>query len=366
MAGWPDPGRPVAVVVARDGRLPAGADEAVAEAGGRAVVVGTGSERAAGALVGAPVVWWVETGRGFAPGRLAASLAPVLAASPLVVLPASPDGRDLAPRLAAELDRPLLAQAQQVAHHPADDTHDGPLVTARVARLDDRVLVPVSVDGAAVATLLPGARSPRPGSEHPGGGPDSGPELRALTLDAPADASPADASPSDTPVADPGATTVCDPELVDLVEPDPATMDLGDALRVLGGGAGLVTGEDDDRARATFDLLARVATALGASAGATRVATDAGWIGYERQIGTTGVSIDPDLYLAFGVSGASQHLGGLGAPRHVVSVNTDPSCPMTARADLGLVTDARALLEELAGRLGVGGTAGHDAGPPDD
>ena len=83
------------------------------------------------------------------------------------------------------------------------------------------------------------------------------------------------------------------------------------------------------------------------------MATDAGWIGYERQIGTTGVAIDPELYVAFGISGASQHVGGLGAPRHVVSVNTDQSSPMTAMADLGLVTDAGALLRELARRLGV-------------
>jgi len=104
-----------------------------------------------------------------------------------------------------------------------------------------------------------------------------------------------------------------------------------------------------------------------ASAGATRVVTDAGWIGYERQIGTTGVTIDPDLYIALGVSGATQHVGGLGAPRHVVSVNTDPSCPMTAMADLGLITDGRGLLIELARRLNVviptGVLTGH--GPSD-
>ena len=87
--------------------------------------------------------------------------------------------------------------------------------------------------------------------------------------------------------------------------------------------------------------------------GATRVVTDVGWTDHQRQIGTTGVAIDPELYVAFGVSGASQHTGGLGAPRHTVSVNTDPSCPMTALADLGLVTDALPLLVELAGRLGV-------------
>jgi electron transfer flavoprotein alpha subunit len=76
-------------------------------------------------------------------------------------------------------------------------------------------------------------------------------------------------------------------------------------------------------------------------------------MGHERQIGTTGIAVDPDLYLALGVAGASQHTGGLGSPRHVVSVNTDPSCPMTAMADLGLVTDAHGLLLELADRLGV-------------
>ncbi len=81
--------------------------------------------------------------------------------------------------------------------------------------------------------------------------------------------------------------------------------------------------------------------------------TDAGWMSYDRQIGTTGVSVSPELYLAFGISGAAQHVGGLGAPEHVVSVNTDPSCPMTAMSDLGIVADAPAVLSELARRLGV-------------
>ena len=109
-------------------------------------------------------------------------------------------------------------------------------------------------------------------------------------------------------------------------------------------------------------LLADVGAALGASAGATRVVTDAGWMSYDRQIGTTGVSVNPELYIAFGISGAAQHVGGLGAPEHVVSVNTDPSCPMTAMADLGIVADAPAVLRELAKRLGVTGPpAGSEA-----
>ncbi|MFN2536952.1 MAG: mycofactocin-associated electron transfer flavoprotein alpha subunit, partial [Mycobacteriales bacterium] len=142
-----------------------------------------------------------------------------------------------------------------------------------------------------------------------------------------------------------------DAERLAVLEPHPETIDLAEAARVVGGGAGLV--RDDEDAPLAFALLRAVAARLGAATGATRVITDGGWMHHDRQIGTTGVSISPDLYLAFGVAGASQHTGGLGNPKHVVSVNTDPSCPMTAMADLGLVTDARALLDELADRLGV-------------
>jgi electron transfer flavoprotein alpha subunit len=94
-----------------------------------------------------------------------------------------------------------------------------------------------------------------------------------------------------------------------------------------------------------------VAEALGASVGATRVVTDRGWIGHERQIGTTGVVVEPKVYLALGISGAVQHTSGLGQPDHVVSVNTDPSCPMMQLADLAVVGDANAVLDELVARL---------------
>jgi len=241
-----------------------------------------------------------------------------------VVLPSSPDGRDLAPRLAAATARPLVARA-------VSTDEDGTSVRASVARIDDRVLIPVEVLGPAVVTLAVSGRH----APHPGAG-DAAPgghlEELPLTLD-----------------DGPGS----DPDLLELLEPDLRTMDLADATRVIAGGAGLVAGLDDVRATEVFTLLGTVAAALGGSAGATRVATDAGWTGYERQIGTTGVTVDPDLYVALGVSGAAQHTGGLGAPRHVVSVNIDPSCPMTAMADLGLVTDAGGLLAELGRRLAV-------------
>ncbi len=320
-----------AVIVVRRGRLPTGADEAAEAAGGAVVVVGSGTREGAAAIGSARHLRVWETGEGFAPGALAAGLAPALVDFPLVILPASADGRDLAPRLAAMMDRPLLAGAECVALSRGDD---GRLqVEAAVARLDDRILVDVTVEGPAVATLIPHRRD---GSE-----PDAG---RATIEPLHADGGSGDNPPT---------STVADPEVEAVLEPDLATLDLADARVVVAGGAGLVHGRDETEARATFALLGRVANALGGAAGATRVATDAGWISYDRQIGTTGVAVDPDLYVAFGISGAAQHIGGLGSPRHVVSVNVDGSCPMTAMADLGLVTDARSLLVELGRRLGV-------------
>ena len=97
-----------------------------------------------------------------------------------------------------------------------------------------------------------------------------------------------------------------------------------------------------------------MADALGCSVGGTRVITDWGWLPFERQIGTTGVTVHPQLYLAFGISGAVQHVAGLGDPAHVIAVNRDASCPMMTLADLALVTDGPALVDELARRLGVG------------
>lgn len=302
----------LALVFVRHGVLPVGAAEAAAEAGNRVLLVGSGTADAAAEL-GAARTWHAETPDA-APAGLAEALAPLLEDVRMLVLPASPDGRDFAPRLAAALGRPLLAWATEAV---VDD--EG--VTAVLSRLDGRLDVEVRCDEPCVVTLVPGARNPLP--------PSNG-EVFEVVLDVPHGV---------------------DAQRLAVLEPDPETMDLAEASRVVGGGAGLVRSEEE--AVETFALLRAVAARLGATTGATRVITDAGWMHHDRQIGTTGVSVSPDLYIAFGVAGATQHTGGLGAPKHVVSVNTDPSCPMTAMADLGLVTDARALLDELADRLGV-------------
>jgi electron transfer flavoprotein alpha subunit len=301
----------LAVVVIRDGELPTGSDETAAEAAGAALLAGSGTHEAAGRLDSASRMWLLER-PSVAPGALASALAQILSDVDMVLLPASPDGRDLAPRLASVLGRPLLAGVVRCAPDEVELT-----------RLDDRLSLRVAVDGPVVVTLRPGSRgSPRPVTSA---------QVSALPQDAP--------------------ETGHDAESLEVLQPEPSTADLAEAHRIVGGGGGLVPAGADGAA--VMRLLADVGAALEASAGATRVVTDAGWMTYDRQIGTTGVAVSPELYIAFGISGAAQHVGGLGAPEHVVSVNTDPSCPMTAMADLGIVADAPAVLAALADRLDV-------------
>jgi electron transfer flavoprotein alpha subunit len=297
----------IAVIPVRAATLPAGSEETIAEAGGVVLLVGSGvGDAAAGLRVDAVSIAIAEIGDP-AFGAWADALAPIVAPHRTVLLPGSPDGRDLAPRLAAALDRPLLAGA--IEYRDAD---------IRLSRCGGLVTEHVAADGPVVVTLQPGVR---------------GIEARRAQL------------PTPQPIAlrlGPRR----DAAVLDVSPPDPDTMDLAEARRIFAGGAGL-------RGPSDFALLSDVAAALGASMGATRVVADIGWVDHERYIGTTGVAVDPDLYVAFGISGAIQHVTGLGDPKHIVSVNIDPSCPMMAMADLAIVTDAPALLEALARRLGL-------------
>ena len=302
----------IALVPVRAGQLPVGGAEAVAEAGGRVLLVGEGTAEAVEALAGiASRVMRCEQ-PAYAPAGWAALLAPLLVDIDVVVLANAPDGRDLAPRLAHLLDRPLLAGAVEV--HPTGAT---------VARVGGLLMEDVVVDGPFIATLQAGVR-----------GVDVDPSLVAAVEEL-------DLDSVVYPTAGPA---VADPVVLEVLPPDPATMDLAEAPSIVGGGAGLGSKE-------VMDQLADVADRLRCSVGGTRVITDWGWLPFERQIGTTGVIVHPDLYLAFGISGAVQHVSGLGDPAHVIAVNTDASCPMMSIADLAVVTDAPALVAELARRL---------------
>lgn len=295
----------LAVIVVRNGRLCAGAQEAFAEAGNQAVVVGERAGDAAVELCGEGTVTVVDVAVDNL--RALSTVITGLIARDVraLILPASPDGRDFAPHLAATLEWPLLAGAVRVRA-------DSVVLVRTAGRLGEEM----GVDRPFVATLVPGVRGFESSSAVP--------RIHQVTCGS-----------LDTDVA---VTSV------EVLPPEPSTMDLTEAKRIVAGGQGLGSKE-------CFDLLGQVGTAMGASLGGTRVASDAGWISLERQIGTTGVAVNPRVYMAFAISGATQHTCGLGHPDHIISVNTDAGCPMMAMADLAIVSDATAVLRALATRL---------------
>ncbi|MCV2394058.1 electron transfer flavoprotein subunit alpha/FixB family protein [Actinotalea sp. M2MS4P-6] len=132
-------------------------------------------------------------------------------------------------------------------------------------------------------------------------------------------------------------------EVVERTERAPSERpDLGAAQVVVVGGRGT----DGD-----FSALDELADVLGGAVGATRVATDEGWIDRDAQIGQTGVTVAPRLYIGAGVSGAVHHRGGMQASGTIVAINTDADAPIFEIADLGIVGDLRQVLPQATAEL---------------
>ena len=225
-----------------------------------------------------------------------------------IFVPASYDGRDIAARLSVKLDVPVIANVVGLVD-------EGHRFVAEHAISGGSEIARSSFTGPGPAIFVINPKSFLcDGSHEP-----------QITVQCP---------PLPVPDATDGARVVY--RHVELRRGS----NLDDASVIVSGGRGLGSKEN-------YALVERLAAALHGAPAATRAIVDAGWVPYALQVGQTGKTVKPDAYIAFGISGAAQHLVGMNGARGIIAINVDPNAPIMRIADLGVVGDAVELIPRL-------------------
>jgi electron transfer flavoprotein alpha subunit len=243
-------------------------------------------------------------------GYLVAPKAEVLAqvmqqSSPAAVLiPSSPEGKEIAGRLAVRTDSGVLTDAVGV--------EDG--FVARQSIFGGAFNVESKVTkGTPIITVRPNSTPPEPSPAQPTE------EQVSVTL--------SDAAKK--------------AKVLDRVtEKKGGRPELTEAAIVVSGGRGLGEGSN-------FELIEKLADSIGAAVGASRAATDAGWYPHTNQVGQTGKTVSPQLYMAIGISGAIQHRAGMQTSKTIVAINKDPEAPIFELVDFGVVGDLFNVVPQL-------------------
>jgi electron transfer flavoprotein alpha subunit len=277
-----------------------------------AVVVGAPGTAAAVkpalAEYGAAKIYVVEDEdvAGFSVAPKAEALAAVVGqASPAAVLiPSSNENKEIAARLALALESGLITDAVDLG----DD------LTATQSIFGGSVTVRSKVaNGVPVITFRPNSFA----------------------------AEPASGAAEEVPVAVSLSERAKKARIVERVSEEKGSRpQLTDASVVVSGGRGIGKAEN-------FEIIEKLADSLGAAVGASRAVVDAGWVGHQMQVGQTGVTVSPQLYIAVGISGAIQHRAGMQTSKTIVAINKDAEAPIFEVADYGLVGDLFTIIPEL-------------------
>jgi electron transfer flavoprotein alpha subunit len=310
----------------RDGKIKKAALEALSEAGrvaaelkteAAAVVIGSGKDGLAAELAshGASKVYLLENAAfdQYSSRDYAAALADLVKKTgpSAVFFSATAMGKDLSPRLAARLGVGVASDCTQVA------VKDGELEFTRPIFAGKALLTFRLTSSPQVVSLRPNVF---PLAQAAGAG-----EVIKQAVEAP-------------PSPSAGRVT-------EVLQERGGEMDVSEADIVISGGRGMKGPENFGLLRELSELLPRSAV------GASRSAVDSGWIGHQHQVGQTGKTVSPSLYMAIGISGAIQHLAGMSSSKVIVAVNKDPDAPIFKVADFGVVGDLFQVIPPLKEEL---------------